>query len=181
MMTELANTPTSFFERLRIHPADPKDLDAVHKILSQATDWLASRGMTHWNGVHTKERILADFEKSKVLLGMLADRAVATVTISFDTPWYHQPSDRNFWQDPNASAAYIRKLAVLPEYMKQGLATKLLMAAEETALKLGSRFARLDTNPAFPELVPYYIERGYLKRGERDGNSFFEKPLSSSL
>ena len=118
-------------EQVSIVPASVSEIEAVYGILNQATTWLATNGMQHWNGVHTRERILADFEKSHVLLAMLGDQgAVGTVTISFATPFYHQPSDQQFWADSAAPAAYIRKLAILPAYMKNGIAARLLAAAE---------------------------------------------------
>ena len=161
-----------------IAPCSSTELDTVHKILDRATAWLSDNGMQHWNGVHTKERILSDFQASHVLLATIEGAgAVGTVTISFATPWYHQPSDKQFWADPNASAGYIRKLALVPEFMKRGIAAQLLMAAEQDARSHGAVVARLDTNPAFPGLVQYYQKHGYQKKGERDGNSFFEKPL----
>ena len=155
-------------------------LEDVHALLDRATQWLASQGMNHWNGVHTKERIAADFEKSHVLVAKLNGLSVGTVTISFETPWYHQPSDKKFWEEPSVSAGYIRKLVVVPELMKNGIGTKLLIEAEKDARATGALYARLDTNPAFPTLVPYYQARGYLKKGERDGSSFFEKRLPPS-
>lgn len=108
-------------DQVSISRVGPSEVDHLFEILDQATQWLSSQGMNHWNGVHTKERLLAEFEASHVLLARTEELGpIGTVTISFATPFYHQPSDRDFWSDPNADAAYVRKLAVLPEYVKRG-------------------------------------------------------------
>lgn len=181
-MIEKITTPKSELQHVSIIRANPSDLEKVYDILAEATAWLASRGMNHWNGVHTKERIEADFDKSHVLLARDAGgTTVGTVTVSFDTPWYHQPSDRMFWAQPEALAAYVRKMAVIPTMMKKGIAANLLASAEQDGFDAGAQFARLDTNPAFPGLVRYYLGHGYARVGIREGNSFFEKKLDRGI
>lgn len=170
--------PYSTVNEISVAQAGPSEADRVLSILEQATRWLAERGMNHWNGVHTRDRIQIDMDKGRVLLAQNAKgMPVGTVTVRFDPPDYYQASDRKFWAAPDAPAAYIKKLAVIPSLMKRGIAGQLLAAAESDARNTGARFARLDTNASFPQLVPYYQRRGYIKVGEREGSSFFEKEL----
>jgi hypothetical protein len=56
---------------------------------------------------------------------------IGTTTVSFSVPNYHVANDRAFWTDPEAPAAYIRKVAVLPAFIKLGVAPKLITFAEE--------------------------------------------------
>ena len=167
--------PTGDFS---IFSATSSDAAEILDVLVQTTDGLRSMGKHHWNGKHTLESVLQSIEAADVFLLRDSNRvAVATVTVSFSPPSFHQDSDLQFWSDPDASAAYVRRLAVIPKHQNNGVASRLLKLAEQYATLKEVAFTRLDTDPLFPEIVPYYIKRGYTVRGMRDGRPFFEKQL----
>ncbi len=165
---------------LTVSNACPADAAAILQVLEKTATGLAAQGKNHWNGKHTLSSVLESFAASEVLLVRdSTQNPVATITISSVAPSIHLESDQQFWRSPNTQSSYIRRLAVIPSAQGQGIASELLKLAERRAKNSGSEFARLDTDPKYPEIVNYYIDRGYQKMGVRDGRSFFEKELKA--
>ena len=164
--------------------AQQAQAEEILLVLEQTAAGLAAAGKNHWNGKHTIRSILEGFSDSQILVVRdSSGTAIATVTISAVPPSFHGESALKFWALPDAKAAYIRRLAVVPSLQKYGIASRLLSLAEEHARQSGFEFARLDTDPTYPEIVEYYNKRGYQMRGvrEEDVRPFFEKALNANF
>jgi GNAT superfamily N-acetyltransferase len=78
-------------------------------------------------------------------------------------------------------ACEIKKMYVVPEARRRGLARRLLVALEDEARRLGYTTARLDTGPRQPHAKALYASEGYVEVANFNGNPvadyFAEKPL----
>jgi len=111
--------------------ATASDLEVVLHILSSCADWLSQQGMNHWNGAHTKERVMKRLQDNAVYLISDNGIPIGTITLSSNPPFYYNYTDDKFWKEPDASAIYISGLAVLPSHHGRGFATDLLSFAED--------------------------------------------------
>ena len=79
-------------------------------------------------------------------------------------------------------ACEIKRMYVVPEARRQGVARRLLRALEDEARRLGYPVARLDTGPRQPHAKALYAGEGYVEVANFNGNPvadyFAEKPLS---
>jgi GNAT superfamily N-acetyltransferase len=82
----------------------------------------------------------------------------------------------------DALACEIKRMYVVPDRRRRGVAASLLLRLEDAARELGYVIARLDTGPRQPHARRLYEARGYAETANFNGNpvaSFFgEKPLS---
>lgn len=163
-----------------IKKAKESDWKIVLEILTSCTDWLSQQGMGHWEGVNTKEGVIRSIKENTVFVLFDNEKAVGTITVSDKRPFYYK-EDYSLWEEPLASAVYISKLAVLPDYHRKGLASELLQFVENKARKKGIYYVRLDAVAHYKKLTDFYLERGYKIVGKGvfgniEGN-FFEKSL----
>jgi GNAT superfamily N-acetyltransferase len=78
-------------------------------------------------------------------------------------------------------ACEIKKMYVVPEARRQGVARRLLVALEDEARRLGYTTVRLDTGPRQTHAKALYASEGYVEVADFNGNPvadyFAEKPL----
>jgi len=78
-------------------------------------------------------------------------------------------------------ACEIKRMYVVPDARRQGVARRLLHALEDEARRLGYATARLDTGPRQPHAKALYMSEGYAEVADFNGNPvadyFAEKPL----
>jgi GNAT superfamily N-acetyltransferase len=70
----------------------------------------------------------------------------------------------------DAEAAEIKRMYVVPEARRRGLARELLRALEEAARELGYGVVRLDTGPRQPHAQAMYESAGYRPIGNFNAN-----------
>ncbi len=101
-------------DEIGIVPAREKDLDLVLGILSDAAEWLASKGLsTQWGpGVLSGEKIRDQTRHGEVFLAKLGEETVGTVTLQW--------SDQIFWKEAPSDAGYVHKLVVRRTYAGRG-------------------------------------------------------------
>ena len=77
--------------------------------------------------------------------------------------------------------AEVKRLWVAPAARGQGLARRLMQCVEQTALQLGIRVLRLDTNSSLPEAIGLYRSTGWVEiprfNDDPYPDVFFEKTL----
>eukprot|EP01116_Phalansterium_solitarium_P008598 TRINITY_DN22535_c0_g1_i1.p1 TRINITY_DN22535_c0_g1~~TRINITY_DN22535_c0_g1_i1.p1 ORF type:complete len:174 (-),score=60.25 TRINITY_DN22535_c0_g1_i1:380-901(-) len=166
-----------------LHRVDGDMVGDVASLLVVAADWLDARGMTHWTGKFNDDEVLSSLAAGDTVLLLRCretGRPIATVTLLYSPPFYHEPADMALWQQPAARAGYVRKLAVVPDRMGRGIAAFMMREIEEFALGQGIEFLRLDGHWSFPDLVNIYTKQGYSLRGTGVcGNNFMEKRLGT--
>lgn len=172
-----SSQPASAISVRVVNPIDVVTVQAAAACVESARNWLGKKGMHHWDSMPVASAVANGMKNGLLLVARMDGKVCGSVGLDFSTPDYHLESDKSFWENQSVMACYVRRLSTMESHMGKGIGTKLLEAAEHQASECGAYYTRLDTNPAFPYLVGYYANRGYLKVGERDGHSFFEKRL----
>ena len=140
--------------KLLVRRAMPDDLDAAVQVITEVTQWLASRDIP-W---------LLDFPgpfperiaQGEVYLAYLNDWQTLAGTISLS-----RKPDPEFWADYPGQARYIHRLAVRRKYANQGIGAALLDLAGHLTAMEGVPWLRLDCNKDNGALQNYYIRHGF--------------------
>ncbi|GAB3764083.1 GNAT family N-acetyltransferase [Microlunatus parietis] len=130
-------------------------LPEVVAILDEAARWLRGRGIRQWPERFAPDLVRPAVEAGETWLVRVGDRSAATVTVDAADP---------IWQDRPSAARYVHRMAVRRGY--GGLGTRILSWVDELARAAGCEFVRLDCVADNPGLVKYYLERGFVPRGE---------------
>lgn len=160
-----------------ITQASPSDSKDIHKIMSSCTKWLSDKGMDHWIGVYSFEKIKERINWKIVYFIRENEKTVGTITLIKE-----KPSHFKCWKDLNAEGICIMGLAVDPKHMKKGYATKLIEYAENKAKQENIKYIRFDAISEYENLIKFYINRGYKIVGTKQITNtykghFFEKCL----
>jgi GNAT superfamily N-acetyltransferase len=133
-------------------------VDAVARLLDEATVWVGARGHEQWPLPFPREELTAAIERGEVYLAELASEPVATVTLLWDDPTY--------WGERPADAAYVHKLAVSRACAGQRIGQAIVEWADTTAAAEGRDFLRLDCLRDNPGIRAYYERLGFEHRGD---------------
>ena len=135
-------------------------VEAINALLQASYRALADAGMNFSAATETTEETRENIADGECYLGLLEDRTVATVVLrvatglekprTFDVHWYNCAGVANFG-----------RLAISPEYQRQGLASQLMDHIETRARHLGFTELALDTSENAKHLIELYARRGY--------------------
>jgi GNAT superfamily N-acetyltransferase len=142
--------------------AEESDWKLISDIYASCTEWLSKQGMRHWENVsyrNSQERLTQRIREKDVYVLFFDEKAVGTITLSYQAPPYFK--GYSFWEDSSASAVYISKLAVLPDYHERGFGSELLQFAEDKARHKGIHYVRFDAIASYKKLNDFYSKRGY--------------------
>lgn len=153
-------------ETTRIEKVGIEKLDEVWGLIKEDSEWLSKeKGLSHWSDWYTKEKVEEKFEDCDVYLAYRGNELVGTISVSEKKVGYYLQESIEMFAEPTARALYISMLAVRPSFQGQGVASDLLKSAEEIARSKGIEYIRFDCREEYSELVNFYLNRGYEKRG----------------
>lgn len=145
-------------ERLRviIRRADESDTETVSSILTEAADWVISRGDKLWE----RDELDPSSVAGQVAAGMfriaLVDREAAGC-------YRFQEADEEYWDDvPHEDSAFIHRVAVRRKFAGQGISTAMIDAAKAEARAIGKRLLRLDCRAESAKLRAVYERHGFV-------------------
>lgn len=167
----------------KIRLCSESDLDTVFSLLNDCANWLSSKGMDHWNGAIDKNKLASKISEKELYLLSLDSCIIGTIIISKSAPAYCD-SVSSLWKNSSGSFYYISKLAIHPDFHKNGYASLLLEFAHSLAIKNKIEFLRLDCVSNYSSLNEFYKKRGYVFVGSRNLYSpgphcnFYEKKVN---
>jgi GNAT superfamily N-acetyltransferase len=161
--------------------ASESDIENIYKVMSSCTDWLKNQNMKHWINAYPLEKV-----KDRVGRGMVykiteENEVIGTISLSSEKPFYYKEDDDKCWENPSENAIYISGLAILPDHMGKGYATKLLDFVEKKCKNENIKYIRFDAVSYYEKLIEFYKKRDYkIVRTRVTGqyeSHFFEKCL----
>ena len=168
--------------KLEVQKVGPDDVEELHSILEKCgQDMQARFGLGHWVPAYPLHLMCRDAETKSVYAVREGDQVVATFTVGTSAPPYY---DLSMWEDPDAKALYVSRLAVLPALQGKGIGKWCMKTIEQLAAAEGCVAVRLDAYDKHLELHEFYRHLGYRRRGaarfntklyEETGTVFFEK------
>jgi GNAT superfamily N-acetyltransferase len=173
---------------MELESARPEQIEELHAILEACgLDMQARLGLAHWVPAYPLELMQQDAESSSVYAVRQGQRAIATFTIHSQAPGYY---DLSIWQQPEAKALYVHRLAVLPAHQGQGIGRWCMDQVIQLARIGEYRAVRLDAYDKHLALHAFYRHLGYQERGAfrlvtqrygETGGVYFEKVLPEHL
>jgi ribosomal protein S18 acetylase RimI-like enzyme len=154
--------------QLVIRPADPDEGETVGAFTEQVYRDGGFAGDGYAAVLRDGARRVRE---AVVLVAVLDGRLVGSVTVATPRTAY-----ANIARDDELE---VRMLAVAPDVRRQGIAGRLMDAAEARAAKLGLRKVVLSTDPGMREAHRLYERRGYVRQPERDWETVVKPNISA--
>ncbi|MFJ9901082.1 GNAT family N-acetyltransferase [Streptomyces sp. NPDC091280] len=141
---------------LDVRPAGRDELHLVEALLTDASTWLASRGIGQWQYPPERAEIKQAIGHGGCLLAFRNAQPVATIQVD-------DHADPEFWQEDDRpeTALYVHRLAVSRSTVGQGIGSKLLDWAAQHSAEAGKTLLRLDAWKDNPALHAYYLRHGF--------------------
>lgn len=168
---------------LIIRRATLEDFEALHSVMLDASNWLASRGVDQWKWVARPEGIAflkQRLETAEVYLVFVDDEAVGTVSVQWEDPQNWDERGRD------GLAGYVHGLAVKRSIRGRGLGAQLIEFAASVARGMERSILRLDCMATNAALRSYYLRNRFQEVGEyRTSTSnfhivLFERTISAA-
>ena len=154
----------------RFRVAQPDDAATVSAVLTAAAQRLIDRGRALW----LLQDVALPAIASQVAEGLyhVGEQAGEVVGV-----FRLDPQDALFWPEmPLGSAAYLHKLAVVPQRQGDNLAHRLLTHAVDLTRQRGMPFLRLDCIADRPALRGVYERFGFRHRSQKQlGSGRYER------
>jgi GNAT superfamily N-acetyltransferase len=154
----------TYGEQMNIIKAQKQDFDKVLELVSEIIKDMEIKGNPQWDENYpTKEILFHDVEEGALFVMVNNGRFIALCALTEnEEPQYVGIK----WQDKDAIALEIHRIAVHPHWQKKGIARKLFEFAEEHAQKNGYTSMRLDTYCKNSRMIKIIEQRGYKRTGE---------------
>ncbi|OEV02391.1 hypothetical protein AN217_03190 [Streptomyces qinglanensis] len=156
------------------------ELSTVESLLTEASTWLASRGIDQWQYPPHRDRILRALQQGDCFLALADGEPVGTIQV--DTY-----ADPEFWtpEDAPGDALYVHRMAVRRNAAGTGLGAFMLDWAGERAASVGKRWLRLDAWKDNPGLHRYYESAGFRRvrivdLPHRRSGALYERPAKDA-
>jgi len=150
---------------LHFRKAEVEDIPLIWEILQQAIRRRREDGSNQWqDGYPNPEVVAHDIDKGSAYVLTLHDRVVTYGSIAInDEPEYHRLHGKWLTQ---GDFVVVHRIAVADSEIGKGLATTLLLRAEEFALQHSIFSIRIDTNFDNKPMLRIIDKLGYVYCGE---------------
>ena len=152
-----------------IRKANLAEIERLLQITRACVAKMTSEGILQWNNFYpNREAFQKDVERQELYVLLSEATIIGCITISSEKDSEYNEID---WLTKDSSHYYIHRLAIDPNFQKQGFAKKLMDFAESLAIKNNIVSIRLDTSSRNIRNQKFYEAREY----SRLGNIFFPK------
>ena len=141
------------------------DFDNATKVITKVAGWMGQRGYgsSSWDANNlTPDKLAEEFGRDSFYVAYDDDKLVGSVVIS-DKDSYNFFAGK---KDNDTSVGYLYKMAVLPEFQKQGYADAMLKEAVRLSKQEGVKEIRIEVGEHQPKLVNLYERNGFQRVGE---------------
>ncbi len=141
------------------------DFDNAMRVITKVAGWMGQRGYgsSSWGANNlTSDKLAEEFGRDNFYVAYDDDKLVGSVVISDEDSY-------NFFagkKDNGTSVGYLYKMAVLPEFQKQGYADAMLKEAVRLSKQEGVKEIRIEVGEHQPKLVNLYERNGFQRVGE---------------
>ena len=146
-----------FMMENQIRLAKEEDHDAIAQLFRRCSLAMRSEGIMQWSEDYPKPTELSnDISNNSLWIYLLNQSVAGTITINgIEHPEYKKVN----WIHSNFQV--VHRLAVHPEYQKQGIARELMQFAEEHCANSGYASIRLDAFTKNPVNINFYSKLNY--------------------
>lgn len=139
-------------------------LDEVFQLIMDCRKAMESEGVFQWTDQYPTLKIISNDISKRNLYCLIGKGKIAGVINinELQDPEYKLVK----WENSYVKIMVIHRLAVHPEFQKQGFAKRLMDFAEDYAIKNNYSSIRLDAFSNNPRALRFYENRDYQRRGE---------------
>lgn len=148
-----------------VRKAGSEECDEVSSILTEAANWLKSKGEKLWEPEDLEPlKIQADVDKGLYRLAETNGEIAGCLR--------YQDSDPEYWDDiPHQDSAFVHRVAVRRRFSGLGLPESMIEWAKQEARSEGKRFLRLDCADR-PRLRAVYEKMGFAFHSVKERNPY---------
>lgn len=147
-----------------IRKAKQAEILPLIEITKACTAYMISQNIFQWNAHYPNSKAFEkDCDREELYVLYNSEMLVGCITVStFKDPEYEAVS----WLTEDGTQYYIHRLAIHPNFQKQGYAKLLMDFAEGLARKNNAVSVRLDTFSQNTRNQRFYEHRGYKRLGD---------------
>ena len=148
---------------INIRPAHASDLDAIAAMLPRVVDSMQAAGNDQWQEDYPRlEDFARDIELGQLWVTIQGGRLVGAMCVNDALP----PEYDSISWTHTGPCLTIHRLAVDPDFRRQGLARAMLSFAQEHARTLGMTHLRVDTYSLNLPMQQLFLSQDFQPRGE---------------
>ncbi|WP_231868354.1 GNAT family N-acetyltransferase [Fictibacillus phosphorivorans] len=152
------------------------DHEVIISLLKEIAQWLKDHKINQWSYLLVggdDEEIIYAIQHDHTYKVLKDDTLIATFTLS---PEQSEWDQHIFGKDAFSDSMYLHRLAVVPEYMNQGIGKEILHWIQENMGK-EKKYIKLDCVADNVKLNRFYQDNGFEYLGETDNHSKYRKVL----
>ena len=149
---------------MMIRKAKINELDEIMNMYTSCVDGMQKANIDQWDSTYPNRKIISEDIRNKTFYIFLINDEI-TGGINID-----KIQDKTYldieWKDKGNKFLVVHRLAVRQEFWKKGIGNKLMIFAESLVKEKKLNSIRLDTYSSNPIAINFYLNLGYIKKGE---------------
>lgn len=146
---------------MELRPAAPSDLPALEAMYTALVAAMNGSGLSIWDDVYPCCMLAEDVAAGRLFVLTQEGEPLA----AFSLCPAHDGESAVAWPRPVAKACYLDRLGVSPHHARQGLGSRMLAHARETARATGADVLRLFVVEENRPAIRLYEKNGFVRAG----------------
>lgn len=147
-----------------IRKAKINELDEIMNMYASCVDGMQKANIDQWDSTYPNRKIISeDIRNKSFYIFLINDKIIGGINID-------KIQDKTYldveWKDKDNKFLVVHRLAVRQEFWKKGIGNKLMIFAESLVKEKKLNSIRLDTYSSNPIAINFYLNLGYIKKGE---------------
>ena len=147
-----------------IRKAKINELDEIMNMYASCVDGMQKANIDQWDSTYPNRKIISeDIRNKSFYIFLINDKIIGGINID-------KIQDKTYldieWKDKGNKYLVVHRLAVRQEFWKKGIGNKLMIFAESLVKEKKLNSIRLDTYSSNPIAINFYLNLGYIKKGE---------------
>tara|TARA_B100001057_G_scaffold492757_1_gene585824 strand:+ start:150 stop:650 length:501 start_codon:yes stop_codon:yes gene_type:complete len=147
-----------------IRKAKINELDEIMNMYASCVDGMQKANIDQWDSTYPNRKIISEDIRNKTFyIFLINDKVIGGINID-------KIQDKTYldveWKDKGNKFLVVHRLAVRQEFWKKGIGNKLMFFAESLVKEKKLNSIRLDTYSSNPIAINFYLNLGYIKKGE---------------
>ena len=147
-----------------IRKAKINELDEIMNMYASCVDGMQKANIDQWDSTYPNRKTISeDIRNKSFYIFLINNKIIGGINID-------KIQDKTYldveWKDKSNKFLVVHRLAVRQEFWKKGIGNKLMIFAESLVKEKKLNSIRLDTYSSNPIAISFYLNLGYIKKGE---------------